>query len=105
MRHRAAPSFWQGYNALEPGIRKLADKSFEVLKENPQHPSLRLKKVAASGPFESDFSTELLPFAFPTDCFGSGLATTMPMTVSLHKRSHHSLTHRTENALGFSPPL
>jgi hypothetical protein len=45
VRHRAAPSFWQGYNALKPDIRKLADKSFEILKENPQHPSLRLKKV------------------------------------------------------------
>jgi len=45
VRHRAAPSFWEAYHALEPDVRKLADKSFEVLKKDPQHPSLRLKKT------------------------------------------------------------
>lgn len=45
MIQRAAPSFWEGYNALEPNIQKLANRSFEVLKRDPQHPSLRLKKT------------------------------------------------------------
>ena len=45
MTHRAAPSFWQEYNALDADIRKLADKSFEILKKDPQHPSLHLKKA------------------------------------------------------------
>ena len=45
MKHRAAPSFWEAYHALEPHIRKIADRSFEVLKKDPQHPSLRLKKA------------------------------------------------------------
>jgi uncharacterized protein len=31
VRHRAAPSFWQEYNALDADLRKLADKSFEIL--------------------------------------------------------------------------
>jgi len=43
--HRAAPSFWEEYNALEPDTRKIADKSFEVLKQDPHHPALRLKKT------------------------------------------------------------
>lgn len=28
-------------------IRELADKSFELLRVNPRHPSLRLKKIGA----------------------------------------------------------
>jgi hypothetical protein len=43
--HRAAPSFWEAYNALDPEVRKLADKSFEILKSDPHHPSLRLKRT------------------------------------------------------------
>ena len=45
MTHRSAPSFWEGYSALDADVRKLADKSFEILKSDPQHRSLRLKKT------------------------------------------------------------
>jgi hypothetical protein len=45
LTHRAAPSFWQGYQALDTGVRSLADKSFELLKKDPSHPSLHFKKV------------------------------------------------------------
>ena len=34
MKHRAAASFWQEYNALDADVRKLADKSFEILKQD-----------------------------------------------------------------------
>jgi len=45
MRHFATPEFWQHYERLPEPIRRLADKDFELLKENPRHPSLRLKKA------------------------------------------------------------
>jgi hypothetical protein len=45
MRHRAAASFWTAYNQLPPLAQDLADRSFELLKANPEHPSLHLKKV------------------------------------------------------------
>ena len=45
MIHRAVPSFWRAYGALEPGVRDLADKSFKLLKVDPKHPSLHFKKV------------------------------------------------------------
>ena len=45
MRHFASPSFWQAYTRLPPRIRELADKNYALLKDNPQHPSLQLKKV------------------------------------------------------------
>ena len=45
MKHYASSSFWLAYEKLDSVVRELADKNFALLKENPQHPSLRLKKV------------------------------------------------------------
>ena len=45
MNHFTSPSFWERYNTLPPEIRKLADKNFQLLKENKNHPSLHFKKV------------------------------------------------------------
>ena len=45
MSHHAAPDFWSCYQALPAEVRELADKSFSLLKSNPQHPSLHFKKV------------------------------------------------------------
>ena len=47
MKHFASPEFWFHYRLLPEAIRNLADKNFALLKENPRHPSLRLKKVGA----------------------------------------------------------
>ena len=41
----AAPSFWRAYHQLPEQVRVLADKQFELLKANPQHPSLHFKRV------------------------------------------------------------
>jgi len=43
--HFASPSFWKGYRQLSPALQKLADKNFQLLKSDPRHPSLHLKKV------------------------------------------------------------
>ena len=45
LNHFASPQFWFHYRQLSPELRELADKNFKFLKENPRHPSLRLKKV------------------------------------------------------------
>jgi len=45
MRHLASPAFWAAYAALPEHIRAIADKNYALLKENPRHPSLQLKKV------------------------------------------------------------
>ncbi|MEM8559707.1 MAG: hypothetical protein AAGG50_17945 [Bacteroidota bacterium] len=47
MKHFASPSFWSTYHDLPDDVRALADKNFALLKDNPRHPSLRLKKVGA----------------------------------------------------------
>lgn len=45
MRHRASADFWQAYAGLPEQIRRRADKQFQQLKANPQHPSLQFKKI------------------------------------------------------------
>jgi hypothetical protein len=45
VRHLASARFWQAYEQLGPEIRSLADRSFELLKRDSQHPSLHFKKV------------------------------------------------------------
>ena len=45
MNHFASPGFWQCYRALPGEIRSLADKNFQLLREDASHPSLHFKKV------------------------------------------------------------
>lgn len=45
MRHFASPEFWTAYGHLPDHIRALADKNFALLKSDPRHPSLQLKKA------------------------------------------------------------
>ena len=45
MKHNASSSFWVAYQALPESIQALADKSFALLKQDPAHPSVRLKPV------------------------------------------------------------
>ena len=45
MKHLASPSFWELYDKLPSAIQKVADKNFDLLKADPKHPSLHMKKV------------------------------------------------------------
>ncbi len=45
IKHYASPSFWTYYEKLPVDVQKLADRNFEILKNNPKHPSLHFKKV------------------------------------------------------------
>jgi hypothetical protein len=41
--------FWALYHALPPGVRSQARNAFSLFRENPDHPSLRFKKL--NGPW------------------------------------------------------
>ena len=45
MRHQASARFWQLYEALPQNVQRLADKSFDLLKRDPRHPSLHFKRI------------------------------------------------------------
>ena len=47
MIHKATERFWGCFDALPQDIRTLAKKNFQLLKENPKHPSLQFKKLGA----------------------------------------------------------
>jgi hypothetical protein len=56
MRHFASRAFWDAHEKLPEQIRVLADKNYALLKENPRHPSLQLKRSDAFGPFASAYA-------------------------------------------------
>jgi hypothetical protein len=43
VKHRASPRFWACYRDLPRAVQKLADHCYELLRENPRHPSLQFK--------------------------------------------------------------
>jgi hypothetical protein len=49
MNHFTLPRFWALYNQLPKEIRKLADKNYQLLRSDPEHPSLHFKKIGSKG--------------------------------------------------------
>jgi len=47
MKHFATPKFWKAYESLPKSVQQVADRNYELLKENPFHPSLHFKKVGS----------------------------------------------------------
>ena len=47
VNHFATPDFWRCYRHMPEEVRELADKNFALLRQDPHHPSLRLKKVGS----------------------------------------------------------
>jgi hypothetical protein len=45
VKHFAHPDFWACYRHLPETVRELADKNFQIMKADPSHPSIRLKKA------------------------------------------------------------
>lgn len=45
MKSLTRPSFWRMYEALDPRAREAARKAYALFAENPEHPSLRFKKL------------------------------------------------------------
>lgn len=45
MRYRATPDFWYHYRQLPDEIQSLADRCYDLLKQDSRYPSLHFKKV------------------------------------------------------------
>jgi hypothetical protein len=45
LKHFASPAFWAHYRALPVEVQQLADRCFELMKADPRHPSIHLKRV------------------------------------------------------------
>ena len=44
-RFKATAKFWECYHSLPTSIQQLADEKYALLRRDPRHPSLRLKKL------------------------------------------------------------
>jgi hypothetical protein len=47
VRYRATPDFWYHYRQLPSEIQELADRCYELLKQDTRYPSLHFKKVSS----------------------------------------------------------
>ena len=45
LSHFTSPDFWSLYNRLPVDVQRTANKYFALLKSDPKHPSLHLKKI------------------------------------------------------------
>ena len=45
MKHHAAPDFWEAFGLLDPATQNAARSAFALMKSDPHHPSIRLKKT------------------------------------------------------------
>ncbi len=45
MKHRANPRFWNCYRQLPADVQRLADRCYDILREDPHYPSLHFAKV------------------------------------------------------------
>jgi len=45
MNHRATPRFWACYRRLPEENKQLADRVYDLLREDPRHPSLHFKRI------------------------------------------------------------
>jgi hypothetical protein len=45
VRYRATPDFWYHYRQLPDEIQSLADRCYDLLKQDSRYPSLHVKKV------------------------------------------------------------
>lgn len=45
MSHKASRRFWRLFDELIPEVQQLARDNYELLKLDPQHPSLHFKRV------------------------------------------------------------
>ncbi len=43
--HKTTSRFWKNYEKLPISIQKIAKKNFNLLKEDPLHPSLHFKRI------------------------------------------------------------
>ncbi len=51
--HKTTENFWKCYYRLPLDVQNRADKQFKLLKENPNHQSLRFKKLEGSNHYWS----------------------------------------------------
>lgn len=84
MKHGTVARYWRDYAKLPKEIRDLADKDFNLLKADPHHPSLQLKRVGEFWSVRIGSAYRALGVDDTIESCGSGLGYMM----STNGRSH-----------------
>lgn len=45
MKHHATTDFWECYHRLPEAAQRAADRHYDLLRQDPRHPSLHFKRV------------------------------------------------------------
>jgi len=96
LKHFASSRFWQHFDALPTPIQQQARDHYELLKQNPQHPSLHNSnplKMEHFVAFALVWGIAPLAFQLIRVCSGFGLAV-MPTTTNYLPKSAKKLTAR-----------
>jgi hypothetical protein len=54
LKHFTSSKFWQHFDALPVNVQQQARENYELLKQNPYHPSLQFKSVKNGKSMGSD---------------------------------------------------
>ena len=73
LTYKTTPEFWKYYQKLPRDIQSRADKQFQLLKQNPNHPSLMFKKRDARVIGQQELATTIAPLQFKMNGFLPGL--------------------------------
>jgi hypothetical protein len=74
----ASEQFWKLYSELPNEVQRLADKQYELLREDPFHPSLHLKQVGECASVDLTVPSATAKVTFSA---GGGSARTKRITV------------------------
>ena len=89
MNHFTSPRFRERYAALPASVQKAADKAFELVKNDPHHPSLHFKYVGKYRAIRIGLRHRALAVEIPGGFSGSGSAAIPNTTESLTEERLH----------------
>ena len=68
MKHRTTARFWSCFARLPEAVQEVARQNFELLKQDPAHPSLRFKKVGKLWSARAGLNHRALAIRDGADC-------------------------------------
>lgn len=83
MKHFASSSFWTLHSKLPIEVRELADKNYQLLKDNPRHPSLHFKRIEEVWSVRVGHHYRAIGIDVPREFNGYGSARTLNTTAYL----------------------
>jgi hypothetical protein len=72
VKHHTTADFWAAYARLPEAVQRVADRHYELLRADPRHPSLHLKRVGRLWSVRAGSGYRALAAEAPDGLCGSG---------------------------------